>query len=299
MMSPRHELTLPELPHVGRLIATAALNSARRPQRGGVPTLPDRVAVVADHAQDLARLAAYDRVCGFGLTDAVPPTWLHVLTFPLQAALLSQPDFPFPLAGLVHLANDMTLERPVSVSERLRLEVSTDALADHRRGHQFDMVSEVFVGDERVWSGRSTYLSRRADARAAAPTTTASSEPVREPAARAPLPRGTQRWRLPADLGRQYAAVSGDVNPLHLYPLTARAFGFPRPIIHGMWTHARALAALGGRLPEAYRAHVTFTKPILLPAKVSYGATATASGWTFAVTNSDGTKPHLIGEVEG
>ena len=32
-----------------------------------------------------------------------------------------------------------------------------------------------------------------------------------------PAPTGTS-WKLPGDLGRRYAAVSGDHNPIHLYP---------------------------------------------------------------------------------
>lgn len=282
--------TLPELPAVGGLIARAAGQSALRKLRPvASDRLPERTLVVTDHEQDAARLAHYDRVCGFTLRDAVPATWLHVLTFPLQAALMAERDFPFSLAGLVHLTNDMTLHRPVSVGERLRLAVHGENLREHRRGDQFDLVGEVFIGDEVVWSGRSTYLSRRPDARAAAPAGGPGPRPER-PA----LPSPSQVWRLPADLGRQYAAVSGDTNPLHLYPATARLFGFPRPIIHGMWTHARALAALGGRLPERYRAHVSFTKPILLPATVSFG---TGEDGAFAVMNRDGSKPYLLGTV--
>ena len=49
-------------------------------------------------------------------------------------------------------------------------------------------------------------------------------------------------WRLPADLGRRYASVSGDRNPIHLYGVTAKAFGFPRQIAHGMWSKARSIA---------------------------------------------------------
>ena len=70
---------------------------------------------------------------------------------------------------------------------------------------------------------------------------------------------------MTADTGRRYAGVSGDVNPIHLHPLTARAFGFPRAIAHGMWTAARALAALEGRLPDALTCDVAFGKPVLLP----------------------------------
>jgi hypothetical protein len=57
-------------------------------------------------------------------------------------------------------------------------------------------------------------------------------------------PRGVVHWRLAGNLGRRYGAVSGDRNPIHLYPVTAKAFGFPTNIAHGMWTKARSLAAL-------------------------------------------------------
>ena len=46
------------------------------------------------------------------------------------------------------------------------------------------------------------------------------------------VPPGGPQWRLSGDLGRRYAAVSGDHNPIHLYPLTAKALGFPRQIAH-------------------------------------------------------------------
>ena len=79
----------------------------------------------------------------------------------------------------------------------------------------------------------------------------------------------TAHWRVPGDLGRRYAAVSGDRNPIHLHALSAKAFGFPRAIAHGMWTKARCLAAL--RLPDALTAEVRFKQPILLPSTVTFG----------------------------
>jgi len=102
---------------------------------------------------------------------------------------------------------------------------------------------------------------------------------------------------LPADLGRAYAAVSGDANPIHLYPLTARPFGYPRPIVQGMWTQARVLAALGGRLGAAYTATGTFTKPILLPGTATFGVLPDADGVRYAVMNTDASKPYLLGTV--
>src|ERR1700723_2765123 len=77
--------------------------------------------------------------------------------------------------------------------------------------------------------------------------------------------------KAPGARGRRYGSVSGDLNPIHIHPLTARLFGFPSAIAHGMWTKARSLAALEARLPPAYTAGVAFKRPILLPGKVAFG----------------------------
>ena len=79
----------------------------------------------------------------------------------------------------------------------------------------------------------------------------------------------TAQWRVGDDLGRRYASVSGDHNPIHLHALSAKALGFPRAIAHGMWTKARCLASL--RLPDAFAVDVQFKQPILLPSKVTFG----------------------------
>jgi acyl dehydratase len=82
---------------------------------------------------------------------------------------------------------------------------------------------------------------------------------------------GAVTWKLPGDLGRRYGAISGDRNPIHLHALSARLFGFKQAIAHGMWTKARALAALEP-LPDAYTVDVEFKKPIFLPGRVTFAA---------------------------
>lgn len=272
---------LPDIPSGSGAMLKALMGSFNKPDAS--KGMPDRAVMVTDHRQDAARAADYARLCGFGLRDVVPATWLHVLTFPLQTHLMAQQDFPFALAGLVHVSNDITLHRPVTVADKLRLTVSAANLQPHKKGASFDLLGTIHVDDELVWEGTSNYLSTKTKLDGEPPATERLEMPEGEP---------SQEWRLPADLGRQYAKVSGDSNPIHLYPLTARLFGFPRPIIHGMWTYARSLAAFGGRLPETYRARVQFTKPILLPGKVGF----VADGERFAVVGKDG-KPKLVGEL--
>lgn len=283
----RKVITLTTLPTVGPLIGKAVLTSFSRP--GAAGGLPQRSLLVPEHHQDAARLAAYNRVCGFTLRNHVPATWLHVLTFPLHAALMAKADFPFSLAGVVHATNHMTLHRPVSLTDPLRIKVWSDNLAPHKRGVMFDLVGEIHVGDELAWSGRSNYLAMGAKMDAPAPLPSRRLSP--------PEVQASQLWRLPADLGRQYTAVSGDSNPIHLYPLTARPFGFKRPIVQGMWTHAKALSSLGPRLPEAYTVDVAFTKPLMLPTKAAFAADQADGAWRFAVTRPGSEAPALVGRV--
>ena len=88
--------------------------------------------------------------------------------------------------------------------------------------------------------------------------------------------------------------MSGDRNPIHLYPLSAKLFGFKRAIAHGMWKKARCLAALEGRLPEAVSVDVRFKKPLLIPGRVEFSAVEVSAGWEFAVWSKG---PHLLGSA--
>jgi acyl dehydratase len=182
--------------------------------------------------------------------------------------------------------NRITQVRSIDSAEKLDLRVWAAELRDHPAGRQVDIQAEARVGDETVWRGTSTYLHRtpRPEARAPRPVI-------------APPPPAVAYWRLPGDLGRRYAAVSGDRNPIHLSRLTAKAFGFPRAIAHGMWLNARVLGAMESRLPAAYTIDVAFKTPTFLPSAVAFDADRTDDGWTLGVRNARSGKPHLSATI--
>jgi len=254
------------------------------PRRRGA-TLPDREVIRRAATVDREHLARYDRVCGFRLSDALPATYPHVLAAPLAMRLMSASDFPFPLAGLVHVANRITVRRPIDAGSRLDLSARAAGLRAHHRGQQFDVVTAATVDGEEVWRGVSTYLRREGRGER------------RDQGDQPPGPAAAARWRVPARVGPDYAAVSGDHNPIHTSRLGAYLFGFPRPIAHGMWSKARCLAALEGRLPAAYTVDVAFKLPILLPATVGFAAARTADGWDFTVRSAGSGRPHLAGSI--
>ncbi|MFI6852429.1 MaoC family dehydratase [Streptomyces sp. NPDC050416] len=253
-------LVLTGSPSLAPLLARGALLSPfKRPASDA--EFPHTRLVLPGLRVDLARLAAYERVCGFPTgEDALPPTYPHVLGFPLAMRLMSGRDFPLPLLGLVHTSITMTRHRAMPATGAYELTVYIDGLAPHRRGTEATVVTEVREDGEAVWESRSTYLARHRTQRPAE----APREEVRKQ-----LPPVAE-WRLAEDVGRRYAAASGDRNPIHLHPLTARLFGFPRAIAHGMWTVARCLAAHGTR--ESCHVRAEFRAPVLLPGTVTYAA---------------------------
>ncbi len=280
----RNRVQLPQVPAAGALYRRALLSAVpgfggrRAAQPPAVELCVDGVAV------DRAHLAAYDRVCGFRLTDRLSATFPHVMGFPLALRLMTAPDFPIPLTGVVHVGNRITVHRPIGADETLDFTTYAENLRPHDRGRQLDVVLIGAVGGAEVWRGVSTYLGRER---------TPGGGERRDRGDRAPAPAGSARWRVEPGVGPAYARVSGDHNPIHTSRLGARLFGFPRPIAHGMWSKARCLAALESRLPDAYTVDVAFKLPLPLPSTVSFSSTPAGD---FALHDSRG-RPHLLGTV--
>jgi acyl dehydratase len=276
---------LDSAPNLAALIAKAAVTA-----RGRGGDLPDTRLARHAVAVDPGDLAAYDRVCGFPLGDTLPPTYPHMLTFPVQMALMSDRAFPLALPGFVHVRNRIDVLRAIRADEALDLEVWAERFATHRSGATVDLCATVAVGGEEVWRSRSTYLSRGAKAPDGAPEADVEVTV-------GDLERVAATWRIPDDAGRRYAKVSGDVNPIHLSGLTAKAFGFKRAIAHGMWVKARVLGALSGRLPDALSIDVSFRKPLFLPSTVTLSTAQADGGWDVAVRSAKTDTEHVIGTI--
>ncbi|MDV9198227.1 MaoC/PaaZ C-terminal domain-containing protein [Streptomyces sp. Wh19] len=290
------------------LVRGAVTSPFKRAGRPGA-TLPADRAVLPAAPIAAAPLASYRRICGFAEPDTLPLTYPHVLGFPLAMRLMTARRFPLPVVGLVHTWIEITRHRPLHPTDLLDLTVYAEELTPHRRGTEVTMVTEARLAGELVWESRSGYLSRHArdaatstdpipatrdataTARGTTPVTRDATPATRDTAPVTELPALAQ-WQLPGDLGRRYGAASGDRNPIHLYPLTARLFGFPRAIAHGMWTVARCLA----ETPEPHEVHgvrADFRAPVLLPATVTYAADAT--GFQLRGTG----RVHLTGRILG
>jgi acyl dehydratase len=248
---------------------------------GGSRELPDTELSVRDVAVSLDDLSDYTDVCGFERMDRLPPTYPHIVAFPLAMRIMTERAFPFPVLGLVHIENAITQHRPISPDERLTVRVHAEKLEPHDRGKQFTMAATGHVGDELVWESSSVYLRREGGGGGTKRDGGDDAAPVRA------------HWRVPADIGRRYGAVSGDRNPIHLSGLGAKLFGMPGPIAHGMWLKARCLAELEQTLPDAFSVDARFKLPLVIPAQVAFGT----EGESFEVRDASSGKPHLAGSI--
>ena len=263
--------------------------------------LPQATYYVDDLHIDQGNLKDYRKICGFNDNGKIPITYFAVLSQALQMNMMVKEPFPFAMLGLVHIDNVVTQYRAVGERETVTMSVTFDNLRDHAQGQQFDFITTVKSQDDVIWEGTSTYL-----ARGKKPNNNVDAKSKLRPVTVKPMvdEKGVNKvFEVPEDIGRRYAFVSGDFNLIHLHPLSAKAFGFPKAIAHGMWSKAKCLAMMG-ELPDACSAQVSFKLPIFLPSEVELIAEPVSKlesvedRCVFGLYSAKNDKPHLVGNIK-
>ena len=283
-------LTFDSAPSFGPIYRRVLFGGSSKYQPGS--PLPDIAAEWAGAQADAEKVKAYREAVGLPPGDTLPLLYPHVLTSGLHLSILSDPDFPFSLLGAVHARQHCIRHRPILISERVD---AASRVADSRvvkAGIEFDVTTVLEVGGARVWEAISTYLVRGKK----------FGEP-QEPPARAKLddlPDGDEvgPWQVPANMGRRYAGITGDYNPIHIADITAKLFGFKQAIIHGMWSAARSLAELGkGEEDAPTRADLLFKGPVFIRYDVKLLAGADGPATRFDLYCGSNPRPVLQGQV--
>lgn len=281
---PSNLVILDAMPSLGALYAKAIVpnptNLVRKIARklpGGTPPtvtalehgLEDITYQVQQVVADPQRLESYQQLVGEPVDEFLPAGFVHVIAFPAAMAIMVRPNFPLPVAGMIHLANRVSVSRPIRLEEELEVLAWAQNLTGHAKGTSVELVVEVRSQEQPVWRGVSTYLAKGKYLKGRAEQT--------ERAEFIP-PVPTAQWQLTPRNAKRYASVSGDHNPIHTSRLGAKAFGFPKPIAHGMYTAARALAQTRALRPGAFEWSVEFGRPVLLPSRVALALTELKTG---------------------
>ncbi|HYR11049.1 MAG TPA: MaoC/PaaZ C-terminal domain-containing protein, partial [Longimicrobium sp.] len=244
-----------------------------------------------------AQVADYARATGgeavpafFDGQPVAPPfycaTWETALALEMFAAM----ETPLPLGAMVHVSTEMVWARPLPPGDAIRCRVELDRVERTPRGFKLTVLSRNWMGAGQLCSqGTSVFMVR---------TRAPDGESPRPPRTPEPADGGEwtelARWSLASSAGRRYARVSGDYNPIHLWPWTARPFGFRAPILHGYATAARtAHTLIAQRLrgdPAALRRmRISFRAPLPLPSTAVLLIDESAAEHRFRVASADGT----------
>lgn len=274
------------MPAVGGAMLRAV---ASKPGLRDPSEMPALAVQLSGYAVDPAWVARYAALTGLPAGQALPATAPQHVAFPLHMALLTDRAFPLRVLGAVHVRQVIEQVRPLRADERAAIGVRIGDARQARRGIELDLITEFDVEGQTIWRGTTTMLALGAGNPEPAGSGAGRSKAKGDDAVPAD-PTISTIVRLQADLGRRFAAVAGDRNPIHLYPWTARPFGFKRPIIHGMWSMARALAALDQHAQSHdLRLTCQFRRPLALPGSARICAWPhDHAEWRFAILDGRG-----------
>ena len=268
---------------------------ARRPSRVPDGEQSPRIkASLKGQIVDPSRLKKYRDICGFGASKSLPITYPHVLATPLQLAVLTHKAFPVRLPGLIHVENEIIQRRPIPENAKLDIKCEIGPQHETDKGQRFDLVTLVIHDGNRVWEEVTSLIAPSRDKRQKGQRSRQIGHEFRDRPDRI-----SSRWDISANTGRRYARASGDFNPIHLSAFSAKRFGFDKPIVHGMWSLARSVAALESlRDMDAARIRVRFRTPIPMPVSVELKTAQTEISTVFSLCEAGHRRPYLEGFVE-
>jgi len=308
---PRRRLSLPNTPALNAAVAAltptthapwlAYAGMLLRRRRGlaqGQP-LPVIGRTTGSVTLTAAWLRDYRELIGLPDQPAVlPPLVLQLAAAPLHLEILGDRRFPFRAMGLVHVGQRVDQVCGVLPGSVLQLDACTGRVWPARSGMHLELVTEARHEGRLVWRSITTALARQRHPQAFATAMPAALD------APSSVPRDGVDWlrvelvRAPEDLGRRYASVAGDWNPIHQRAWLARRFGFERAIVHGTWTLARAMVAAGWPGLHAFSLSAQFRKPVMLPSSVAIWVHKGPSVQWLRVTDTEGAIEHLVARLE-
>ncbi len=263
-----------------------------RAKYAGLDKLP-RIEALWDNAQETPeKIQAYREVCGFGNDGMLPLLYPHVFTSAMHIHSLADKQFPVSALGAVHTRNHILQRRRISETEPVDLRCSFGEARVLKAGLEVDIITRVLAEGDCVWESISSYLFRgKKFGDVGEPHPFSVFEELGEPTI-------TGQWHVPPNMGRRYARITGDYNPIHVSRLLAKAFGFKRDIIHGMWVLAKCIAHLQDLdYDNSLRLDVAFKGPVFMDSDCFMKAHEVSGGFRFDLHCGKNPRPSVVCKV--
>lgn len=232
-----------------------------------------------------------------GFASDMPLSLFYCMAQRTHLAQMLDKRFPWPAPGLVHVSNSLEQHQAIDsqmgylIDATVKIPARGPDVSPRRLRPQF--IVKFYQNDQLVVTCKSTYQVMKGQP-------TERSTAAKKLKAFAPTEGWTNlcHWQLGSGMGRRYARVSGDFNPIHLHSLTSRWFGFKKPIIHGMYMMARAQADIEKSHGQAAtKIEVNFKRPVVLPARVQLWACTESDQHRYEVRSADHTQVQLDGRI--
>lgn len=221
--------------------------------------------------------------------NTVPAEFIHLLVFRPQLKFLLNKSLPFPVMGLVHMFNDIIVHKSVNMNDKLDIDISVKNFSISKKGKELTLHTCVKRNGALVWESFSGYLY---------PNKRKSSKSNNSKSSPRFVSTFKKEWKLMSNLGRRFALLSGDANPIHTYKLAAKLFGFKRAIAHGMCMALKCsceLTRLRSDKRPLRRLYVEFKKPVFLPNTVDFRIDQLhGDSVDFIVSSADGNETTLL-----
>ena len=249
-------------------------------------------AVINNVSINQEKLKAYREICELEDDGYLPVLYPHVFTAPLHMALLSHKDFPIPLFGMLHYRNHLIQHRPIRSGEVLDVEV---ALSEHRivkQGFEFDYTISVESKGELVWNSITTYLKQgKFGTEYDASPRSDLIEPVTDA-------EKISDSLIPKNIGKRYAKICSDYNPIHMSKFAAKLFGFKRDIAHAMWATALSIGKSGYKNSDKpVRVDLGFKGPLFIESKsyITRSVKKDCTRFNYHIEGNE--KPCIVGKI--
>lgn len=198
--------------------------------------------------------------------DIVPPTFMYLLIFKAQLKFLLHESLPFPVIGLIHVSNDIINHKDIFINDEITINISVKDFKDNNLGKRVTIHTEIYSNNDLCWESFSGYFY---------PNKTNKNKRRKKLKldSYSDLYDLQKKWDLESNLGRKFAKLSSDINPIHIHKYFAKLFGFKETIIHGMYMAIKIeseLKNLTNTNNKLKRLYVDFKSPIFLPSKVNF-----------------------------
>lgn len=224
-----------------------------------------------------------------GFDNNQPLTYLYILAQRAQLASMLQPLFTIAIPGLIHVENE--LEKTGSVDFNAPFDLQVKGRVDYKKTGSLIPIFEVdfMQSGKRVARCKSVYLAKRKQKK--------SSKKQNE-VVHSMKPDFQECWALSADMGKKYARVSGDQNPIHTSTFFARLMGLKQPIVHGWYMVSRLCEQIERlKQEEVESIQVQFKNPVYLPSTSTFEFSEKNNNISFSISNCKSEKLCMMGEV--